>query len=91
MARQRKTLDTYRLMVSYPGPDGEEHELTEFTREAARQRLREYRENCPQYPARIVPHREPRADFTPAELAAIDREKAEAAAARVARFLSRRA
>jgi hypothetical protein len=76
-------------MVRYPGPHGPEHELTEFTREAARQRLREYRENCPQYPAWIEPHREPVASFSPEELVAIGREKAEAAARRVAKFLAR--
>lgn len=37
---------------------GWEHELTEFTRAEAQQRLKEYRENCPQYPARIVMARE---------------------------------
>jgi hypothetical protein len=89
MARERKTIDTFRLMVTYPGPHGWEHELTEYTREAARDRLREYRENCPQYPARIVTRREPRAGFTPAELEAIDREKAEAVQARITRNLAR--
>jgi hypothetical protein len=54
----RKTRDCWRLMVRYPGPHGEEHEITEYSRTEARARLAEYRENCPQYPARLVRGRE---------------------------------
>lgn len=56
MAYQRKTRDIWKLMVDYG--KGWEHEITEFTRAEAKQRLKEYRENCPQYPARIVMDRE---------------------------------
>ena len=56
MAYQRKTRDIWKLMVDYG--QGWECELTEFTRAEAKQRLKEYRENCPQYPARIVMGRE---------------------------------
>lgn len=56
MAYQRKTRDVWRLWVDYG--QGYELELEEFTRAEAQQRLKEYRENCPQYPARIVMGRE---------------------------------
>lgn len=58
MLYQRKTRDVWKLMVNYGYGHGWEHELTEFTIAEARQRLKEYRENCPQYPARIVMARE---------------------------------
>lgn len=58
MPYQRKTRDVWKLMVNYGYGHGWEHELTEFTIAEARQRLKEYRENCPQYPARIVMARE---------------------------------
>lgn len=46
----RKTVDVYRLFVNYG--QGWEHEVTEFTHSAIRERVREYRENCPQYPVK---------------------------------------
>lgn len=58
MAYIRKTIDVWRLYVNYGY--GWEHELDEFSRVEARQRLREYRENCPQYPCKIVKGREPK-------------------------------
>ncbi len=54
--RIRKTRDTWELHVNYGR--GWEHEITEFTRHEARAQLRAYRENCPQYPARLVTRRE---------------------------------
>lgn len=56
MARERKTVDTWQLHVNYG--QGWEHEITESTSREARERRREYRENCPQYPTRIVYRRE---------------------------------
>lgn len=56
MARQRKTRDTWQLHVHYG--QGWEHEVTEFTLREARQRQREYRENCPEYRTKIVLKRE---------------------------------
>lgn len=56
MAYQRKTRDVWCLWVNYG--QGYELELTEETREEARQRLKEYKENCPQYPCHITKHRE---------------------------------
>lgn len=50
MAYERKTIDTWELQLNYGY--GWEYTLTEFTREEARARLKEYRENQPQYPAR---------------------------------------
>lgn len=49
MAYERKTIDTWELQLNYGY--GWEYTLTEFTREEARARLKEYRENQPQYPA----------------------------------------
>lgn len=56
MVYQRKTCDVWYLWVNYG--QGYELELTEETREEARQRLKEYKENCPQYPCYISKHRE---------------------------------
>lgn len=58
MAYQRKTRDCWRLFVNYGYGHGWEHELTEYSREEGRKRLQEYRENCPQYPAKLVKSRE---------------------------------
>lgn len=56
MAYQRKTRDVWRLYVDYGC--GYEHELDEFSRGEMRLRIKEYRENCPQYPAKVVKCRE---------------------------------
>lgn len=56
MAYQRKTRDVWRLYVDYGC--GYEHELDEFSHSAMRLRIKEYRENCPQYPAKVVKCRE---------------------------------
>ncbi len=56
MARVRKTIDEWRLHVDYG--QGFEHEVSEATWREARERRREYRENCPQYPCKLTgPHR----------------------------------
>lgn len=44
----RKTKDEYQLLVNYG--QGYEHELNEDSRKELMQRVKEYRENCPQYP-----------------------------------------
>lgn len=51
----RKTVDVWELQLDYGF--GWEKTLTEYTRKEARERLKEYRENQPQYPARIVKKR----------------------------------
>lgn len=56
MARKRKTRDVWHLLVNYG--QGWEHETTEATRKEALVQLRCYRENCPQYPSKIVAKRE---------------------------------
>ena len=56
MSYERKTIDVWWLMVDYG--EGWEYELGEYTPGEARKRLKEYRDNCPQYPAKIVKHRE---------------------------------
>jgi hypothetical protein len=56
MTRQRKTRDEWRLWVNYG--QGWEHEVSEDTFREARERRKEYRENCPQYPVKVTgPHR----------------------------------
>jgi hypothetical protein len=52
---QRKTKDEYQMFVNYGY--GWEHELSEETVEEINQRKREYRENCPQYPVKVVKKR----------------------------------
>ena len=53
---RRKTRDTWQLHVNYGL--GWEHEITEDTYREAREARREYRENCPQYPVKLVRKRE---------------------------------
>ena len=43
----RKTVDEFQLWVDYG--QGFEHEISEESRDELRQRVKEYRENCPQY------------------------------------------
>jgi len=50
MAYKRKTQDEFRLFVNYG--QGWEHETTESTHKEIRERVREYRENCPEYPVK---------------------------------------
>jgi hypothetical protein len=52
----RKTQDTYQLHVNYG--QGWEHELSEDSRQEILARVKEYRENCPQYPVKVVKRRE---------------------------------
>lgn len=57
MTYKRKTEDEFQLHVNYG--HGWEHEVTESTWSVARQRKREYAENCPQYSTKIVKKRIP--------------------------------
>lgn len=52
----RKTRDVWRFYLNYG--QGWEHETTELTREAMKENRKAYRENCPQYPLRVVKVRE---------------------------------
>ena len=56
MAYQRKTRDIWKLYVDYGY--GWEYEIAEYSRTEIRQRQKEYLENCPQYPTRVVRVRE---------------------------------
>ena len=58
MIYQRKTKDIWELYVKYDKANGWEHEVTENSFLAARRRLREYRQECPQYPSKIIKKRE---------------------------------
>ena len=58
MTYVRKTRDTWEIHVNYGYGHGWEYEIAEPTRTEALQRLNEYRENCPEYPVKIVKCRE---------------------------------
>ena len=53
---KRKTRDIWELYVDYGC--GYEYELVEYTQKEAYRRAKEYRQNCPQYAARVVKKRE---------------------------------
>ena len=54
----RKTRDVYEIHVDYGYGDGFEHEITESTWAEGKARLKEYRENCPEYSSKMVCKRE---------------------------------
>ena len=55
----RKTVDAWVLEGNYGC--GWEYLLTEYTKKEGMERLREYRENQPQYPVRLIKKRERKA------------------------------
>ena len=57
----RRTKDVWKLFVDYG--QGYEYELSEESLSEAKQRVREYRENCPQYPTKIKRCREKLAEI----------------------------
>lgn len=57
MAYIRKTRDEYQLLCNYGYGDGWEYVLSEDTRKEIKQRLKEYVENMPQYPYKVVKKR----------------------------------
>lgn len=56
MAYVRKTRDIF--VIQGHTSEGWEDETTETTRKEARERLKEYRANVPEYPVRMVTRRE---------------------------------
>ena len=58
MKRVNKYLYGWKILVHYG--QGWEYELFEETWKEAKARLKEYRENCPQYPVKAVRGREKR-------------------------------
>jgi hypothetical protein len=58
MAYKRKTVDVWHLYINYGFGHGWEDETAEATFREIRERAREYRENCPEYPVRIRVKRE---------------------------------
>lgn len=56
MACKRKTRDVWRLYVNYGY--GWEYEFEEDSLSEIKKRKKEYRENCPQYPIKVVKGRE---------------------------------
>ena len=59
MAYIRKTKDEYQLLCNYGYGDGWEVVLAEDNIKEAKLRLKEYRENIPQYPYKVVKKRIP--------------------------------
>lgn len=59
MAYIRKTQDEYQLFCNYGNGYGWEYVLAEDTLSEAKQRKREYMDNMPQYPYKIVKKRVP--------------------------------
>lgn len=57
MTYTRKTKDEFVLMVNYWYWHGYEEEATEETMKEAKQRKKEYSENCPEYPTKIIKRR----------------------------------
>lgn len=57
MTYKRKTQDEYVLLVNYGDTYGYEEEVVEDTRQEILQRSKEYRENCPEYPTKIIKRR----------------------------------
>jgi hypothetical protein len=49
---KRRTFDEYQLHINYG--QGWEHEISEESRKEAKERIKEYCANCPQYPVKIV-------------------------------------
>lgn len=54
MAYVRKTKDVFEVQVNYGYGHGFECVYTEETRKEARERIKEYQENAPEYAVRIV-------------------------------------
>ena len=59
MAYARKTRDRFDVEQHAHPAHGWECVCSEATRKQAKERLREYRENQPEFPVRIVKRREP--------------------------------
>lgn len=59
MSYQRKTADEFELQADHGYGHGWECETTETTRKAIRERVREYRANCPGMPIRVKKRRVP--------------------------------
>jgi hypothetical protein len=57
MAYKRKTQDEYTVQGNYNSGDGWEDLTSETTRKEAKERLKEYRENEPQYSHRLIKKR----------------------------------
>lgn len=56
MPRINKYIYGWKLLVNYG--QGWEYEVFEESRKEAQERRKEYRENCPQYPVKLVRGRE---------------------------------
>jgi len=57
MAYKRKTEDEYTVQGNYNYGDGWENLTSETTRKEAKERLKEYRENEPQYSHKLIKRR----------------------------------
>jgi len=73
MTKTRKTIDMFEIHVNYG--KGYEYVCTEFTMAAARDTLRLYAENSPEYSAKYVRKRYKKSDYTEGQLAEIQAAK----------------
>ena len=55
---KRKTIDIWTLCLDYGYGHGWEEEISEYSLAEIRQCAKEYRENCPEYPRKIIKRRE---------------------------------
>lgn len=61
--KPNKYLYGWKLYVKYEEQYGYEYELFEYTRKEIKDRIREYRTNCPQYPIKVSKGRESNPDY----------------------------
>lgn len=64
MKRINKYVYLWVVQGKYPGPYGWEDETAEESCREARARLKEYRQNMPEYPHRLIRRREPNPEYT---------------------------
>jgi len=58
MKKKNKYIYGWALYVNYGAGTGWEYEVFEYTASEMRSRIKEYRENCPQYPVKCGRRRE---------------------------------
>ena len=68
----RKTIDVFQILVNYG--QGKEYACAEFTSSAARRTLKEYSENCPEFPAEMKRTRDRKTNYTISQLQEIEED-----------------
>ena len=74
----RKTVDEWQLLIDYGHGHGFEEVTAENTRRDIKQRQKEYRENCPEYPSKIKCVRIPKPKCSNCNKLLSDRESTDA-------------